>query len=174
MKLLQEISEKSLGISEAEILDETYRFRKSARAVLLNDKHEISIQHVGKWNYYKLPGGGVQIGETEKEALKREVIEEVGCDLAIENELGVIIEWRNTQDLLHLSYGYLCRVKGNVKGPSYEQGEIDDEFKPIWKSIDDSIELMETHYPAEPYKAKFIVTREKRFLEEAKLILESG
>jgi hypothetical protein len=63
---------------------------------------------------------------------------------------------------------------GDVKGPSYEQGEIDDEFKPIWKSIDDSIELMETHYPAEPYKAKFIVTREKRFLEEAKLILESG
>jgi ADP-ribose pyrophosphatase YjhB (NUDIX family) len=173
MKLLKEISEKSLGISNAEILEENYKFRKSARAILLNDKNEVSIQYVGKWDYYKLPGGGVEIGETEKEALKRDIMEEVGCDIMIENELGVIIEWRNSEDLLHLSYGYLCRVKGDIGKPSYEQGEIDDEYKPIWKPLEESIKLMKDHYPDEPYNAKFIVTREKRFLEEAKNFLDN-
>ena len=84
MKLLKEITERSLGVSDKEILEEKFRFRKSARAVLLNDKNEVCLQHVTKWNYYKLPGGGVEIGETVEEALKREMKEEVGCDLIIE------------------------------------------------------------------------------------------
>jgi len=172
MKLLKEITERSLGISDAEILAEKFRFRKSARAILLNDNNEVSIQHVTKWNYYKLPGGGVEIGETEEEALKREIIEEVGCDLTIEKELGIVIEWRNNQDLLHLSYGYLCRVKGKITEPSYEEGEIADGFKPIWVSLDEAISLMNDNYPDEPYQAKSIISREKAFLEEAKRVLE--
>ena len=171
MKLLKEISEKDLGISDREILQENYKLRKSARAVLINNKGEVSIQHVGKWDYYKLPGGGVEIGETEKEALKREIIEEVGCDINIEQELGVIIEYQNTYDLLHISYGYLCKVKGDIGKPKYEQGEIDDEFKPIWKPLNEALQFMEDYYPDEPYQARFIVTREKTFLEEAKQAL---
>lgn len=174
MKLLQEISEKSLGISNAEILENKYKFRKSARAVLLNDKGEVSIQHVTKWNYYKLPGGGVEIGETEKEALFREIMEEVGCDIIIEKELGVIIEWRNAHEFMAMSYGYLCRVKGEIGEPSYEQDEIDNGFKSVWISMDEAISFMEEDLPNEPYNAKFIIAREKRFLEEAKNILKNG
>jgi len=48
MKLLQEISEKSLDVSNAEILGETYEFRKSTRVVVLNDRGEVSIQHARK------------------------------------------------------------------------------------------------------------------------------
>lgn len=173
MKLLAEISERSLGVSDAEILEETYKFRKSARAVLINDKNEVSLQHVSKWDYYKLPGGGVEIGETEEESLRREIIEEVGCDIEIEKELGIVLEWRNTHSLMHLSYGYLCRVKGDIGKPAYEQGEIDDGFKPVWEPIDKSLKLMEEHYPDEPYQAKFIITREKAFLNEAKKLLNA-
>lgn len=172
MKLLKEISERSLGISDKEPLGATFRFRKSARAVLLNDKNEVSIQHVGKYDYYKLPGGGVEPGETIEEALKREMVEEVGCDLEIIKPLGLIIEYRNSHELLHLSYGYLCNVKGDISEPAYEQGEIDDEFKPVWMSLDKSLEMMETHYLADPYQAPFIVQREKCFLEEAKEFLQ--
>ncbi|MFA6258885.1 MAG: hypothetical protein WCX79_04290 [Candidatus Paceibacterota bacterium] len=46
MKLLKEISEKSLGISDKEILGEKYELRKSARAVLFNEKNEICLQYI--------------------------------------------------------------------------------------------------------------------------------
>lgn len=172
MKLLKEISDKSLGISEVEILGKDYTLRKSARAILLNDQNEVSIQHVGKFYYYKLPGGGVDPGETVEEALKREIIEEVGCDIDIEKDLGVIIEYRSELNLIHISYGYLCRVKGKIGEPQYEQGEIDDQFRPIWKTLNEAIELMNKYRPKEPYQAPFIVEREKTFLEEAKRILD--
>lgn len=173
MRLLLEIGERDLGISDSEILKQTYEFRKSARAVLLNDKGEVSIQHVSKYDYYKLPGGGVEIGETMEETLKREIIEEVGCDLKIENELGIIIEYRNIGNLLHISYGYLCRVMGDVKGPSYEQGEIEDGYVPLWMNIDESIRLTIEKQPRIPYPARFMATRDNRFLQEANMIINS-
>jgi 8-oxo-dGTP pyrophosphatase MutT (NUDIX family) len=172
MKLLGEISEKSLGISETEILGKKYTLRKSARCVLLNDKNEVSLQFVGKNNYYKLPGGGVDEGETEKDALVREIIEEVGCDITIEQELGIIIEYRDAHELIQISYGYIARVKGDIREPEYTQSEIDDGFEAVWKPVDEAIVLLENHCPKEPYQIEHIVAREKMFLKEAVKILE--
>jgi ADP-ribose pyrophosphatase YjhB (NUDIX family) len=172
MKLLAEITEQGLGIEPAgEILGKNFRLRKSARGVVLNDKNEVSMQFVGKHNYYKLPGGGVDAGETIEEALRRELIEEVGCNIVIEHELGITIEYRTQHNLLHISYGFIARVDGALGEPSYEQGEIDDEFKPVWMPLEKAIEVTST-MPSAPYKAAFMVTRENIFLLEAARILK--
>ncbi len=174
MKLLKEITEKNLGIEPAhEILEETFLLRKSARGILLNDKNEVSLQFVSKQGYYKLPGGGIEKGESVKEALQREIIEEVGCDSKIEHELGITIEYRNKSNLLHISYGYITRVKGEIGKPSYEQGEIDDGYESVWVPLEESIELIEKHRTSEQYKGKFIIERELIFLKEALSILQN-
>jgi len=172
MKLLDEITEEALGIKPAEeILERNFKLRKSARGVVFNEKNEVSIQCVSKKNYYKLPGGGVEIGETIEEALKREIIEEVGCDISIETELGITIEYRTQHDLLHISYGFVARVLGDVGTPAYEQGEIDDGFKPMWVPLEKSLELINVNQSVEDYQGKFIVRREHAFLKEAARIL---
>lgn len=168
MKLLKEITETSLGMKDApEILDETFRLRKSARGVLFNEKNEVCLQFVSKHGYYKLPGGGVDAGESIKEALQRELVEEVGCDSVIDDELGIVIEYRKRWDLLHISYGFITKVNGEIGAPSYEQGELDDGFESVWVSLPEAIALLKKHKVPEHYEGTFIVERELAFLEEA-------
>lgn len=172
MKFLDEITEQELGIQPAEeILERNFKLRKSARGVVLNERNEVSIQFVSKKNYYKLPGGGVEIGETIEEALKREIVEEVGCAISIQTKLGVIVEYRTQHNLLHISYGFLALVQGEIGEPTYEQGEIDDGFKPIWVPIGESLKFIDPNQPVEDYEGKFIVRREHAFLAEAARIL---
>lgn len=172
MNFLDEITEKDLGIDSAEeILERTFKLRKSARGVVLNKDNDVSIQFVGKKNYYKLPGGGVEVGETVEGALRREIIEEVGCNISIENNLGITIEYRTQHDLLHISYGFIARVVGEVGEPTYEQGEIEDDFKPLWVPLNKALKLIDPKQEIDDYRGKFIVRREHAFLTEAKRVL---
>ncbi len=170
MRLLLEISDETLGIGKREQLDTKYRVRKSARAVLVNEKGEVAIQHLAIPNYYKLPGGGVEQGESLEEALKREIKEEVGCDCEIEKEVGVIIEYRNEMNLLHISYCYTARVVGVLGEAEYEQGELDEGQRNIWVAPEEARALFKGSV-TNIYKSKFIVLRDGTFFAEA---LKSG
>lgn len=171
MKLLLEISDNDFGLGSSERFDKPYRLRKSGRAIIFNDKGEVAIQFSSKYNYHKLPGGGLDDGETTLEALHREVKEEVGCEIEVGEMVGVTIEYRNQLDLLHISYCYLTKVKGEVGEPAWEEGEIEEDFKIIWIQLKEAIKLMEKENP-EKIKNKFIVKRDLEFLKEAKKMLQ--
>ena len=165
MKLLKEISDASLGSGLPEQLHHSYELRKSARAILKKADNTIAVQHLQKRHYHKLPGGGVDQGESIEEALKREVQEEVGCECTIDTHLGVIIEYRNEQNLLHISYGFAATVQGNVFEPALEQAEIDQGMITKWISPHEALLQMKKDVPDE-YQGPFILEREKAFLEE--------
>lgn len=165
MKLLKEIRNNDIGLSDGERFDKPYYLRKAARAIVFNDKNEIAFQFVSKKNYYKIPGGGVEKGETIEQALRREVLEESGCNIDIIDEVGMIIEYRNNFDTIQISYCFIVKVKGEIGEPKYEQDEIDEGLIPMWISLEEAIKLTESK--TDDYQGRFIKIRDLIFLKEA-------
>lgn len=126
MKLLAELTERSLGISDNDVnLGGFHKLRKSARGIILNEKGEMAVQHIQKYNYHKLPGGGMEPGEMIDDTLRREILEEVGCACEGITPIGIVIEYRS--DFLLISYCYSALVVGPIGIVALEPDEIENE-----------------------------------------------
>jgi 8-oxo-dGTP pyrophosphatase MutT (NUDIX family) len=170
MEILREISDATLGIGVPEQLKGTYELRKNARVILLNSEGKMAIQHLQNQHFYKLPGGGVDAGETVPEAALREVREEVGCDCVITDTIGTIIEYREKYRLLHISYCFVATVIGDFTAPTFEEDEITAGQTNIWVSIKEGLDLIKGSTPT-TYESNFIIPRESAYIEKYLLSL---
>lgn len=155
------ITEETLGRSSHEEEWASFDDRPAARAVVVNALSEVALMHVANVGYYKLPGGGIDDGESIEEALFRELKEEVGLD-AIDDitELGVVLEYREEWRRRGVHYCYLARASQQPSSPERTQKEIYEGYEVIWaKDIDHAIELVESGTP-EKYGQDFERARE--------------
>ncbi len=162
MKQVLEISDSDVGLEVKEV---EYRPRTTARAIL-NNNGKIALLHVTKHNYYKLPGGGVEEGETIQQGLIREIKEEVGCTFELQGEVGEIIEHKSHFGIVQTSHCFLAKVLEEGE-PQFTEKELKDGFEIVWVPFEEAVELVKNSKPL-VYQGKFIVLRELKFLEEAR------
>ena len=170
MKNLLIIKEKDILPESSTVETSTSRKRGAARAVLLDENNQVYLIYVSKHGYHKLPGGGIDDGEGIKQALERELMEEVGCKAEIVDELGTVIEYRNYDDggLEQKSYCYLAKQVGEQVESALEKGELaEGMFEVKAKNIDDAIALLANDNP-DNLEGKFIQKRDIAFLQAAK------
>ena len=172
MKLLLTIRNQDINPQSPVINNKNFKVREASRAVVMNDKGECVLLKVGLHNYHKLPGGGVESGEDVLIALRRELLEEIGCKVTVIAEVGTIIEYRDEFKLKQTSHCFLAKQVGSQVPSSLEQEEIAENFKEVKVSdIDSAIKLLEQDIPNN-YEGEFIKIRDLEFLKIAKILVD--
>ena len=169
MELLNEIYNKDVT-GEQTVTSVGYNLRKASRSILFNNDNQIALLYVSKHKYHKLPGGGVENTENIKETLKREVMEEVGVNILIGDEIGAIIEYRDEFRQLQISYCFFSKVVGEVTTPNFTESELVNGFELKWVTLDEAITLLSNDNP-DDYVGKFIKKRDLIFLNRAKELI---
>lgn len=165
MNILRTIGPGNLSQEQIEKL----RLRQAARAVVFDEDKNVALLHVQKDGYYKLPGGGIEQGEDILTALKRECLEEIGCHIEVDQELGMTIEYREQYQMKQESYCFIAHTIGAKGTPQFSEKEQRDQFKAIWVSLPEAIHLATTSNNEE-YQGSFIVPRDLFLLQEAEKI----
>lgn len=104
---------------------------KRVRAIILLDNKIVLIKRIKtSGSYWVFPGGGVELGESNKEAMIRECKEELGVDIKVDKLL-FKREFNNK-----VEYFYLCFIKSGVlgsgRGPEYQLGtSYNGEYKVV-------------------------------------------
>lgn len=101
---------------DVKIKNETMIFNYCVRAIIEQDE-KILILCVNDADYYHLPGGHVEIGETSAQALLREIQEEVGIEVTLEKSVIVNEQFYNKKDTNNHSViiYYLAKPKDKIK-----------------------------------------------------------
>jgi 8-oxo-dGTP pyrophosphatase MutT (NUDIX family) len=145
--------------------------RHAARAVIVKD-NALLVMHRNKFGheYYALPGGGIDAGETPEQALTREIHEE--ATITFSNPRLVISEDAGT--IFGLQHIYVCQyVSGEpALSPDSEEAKItalgQNLYKPLWLPLSElpQVELLPKElkqvllenlpdkWPAEPLQLK--------------------
>ncbi len=123
MKILRNIDRKDYNDNSPIIK------REAVRAIIFKDGKLVVIKSK-KIGEYKLPGGGIDFGESHHEALEREVLEETGLKIIPSSikEYGTLMEKKKDifgEGIFHqISYYYLCEVENKKYNPKLTQSEI--------------------------------------------------
>ncbi len=161
MKLIREITDFDiLGSNELSVSDP----KISARAVLYDINGYVALMHVKKKQAYTIPGGGVEGKESLIEAMKREILEETGCNCEVVAEIGYISENRAQHDFTQISYYYLAKVIGSKGSPHFTLSETKNENEVVWVTSEQLKNLLIFQKPIN-YQFSFIKERDVSVLK---------
>jgi 8-oxo-dGTP diphosphatase len=101
-------------------LDTTHCFRVSVSALIIENE-QVLLAHRRAIDWWNLPGGAIDPGETVAEGLRREVREETGLEIAIGQLVGVYSKPLKQEIVL----AFRCQVTGGTLGAT-EDDDIDE------------------------------------------------
>ena len=95
--------------------------RPGVAAIIRNGQGEILLQRRSDNGLWGLPGGSVEIGESVRQAIVREVEEETGLSVEVERLIGVysdpavqIVRYPDGNVVHYISTCFACRILGGT------------------------------------------------------------
>ena len=169
-KLIAKITDKDFGLEYNDIKKPNIRI--SARGVVIRDDGKIALFNKINKNEYKLPGGGIENKETPRECFLREILEETGCKVKIEKELGVTEEYKYKNNFKQISYVYVSKIIEDTKKLNLTQKETDEGSTVLWVTPNEALNLITScDSKLKPskyddiYITRYVILRDKKILE---------
>lgn len=117
-------------------------FRNIVRAIIVHDNNILIARMKGAHSF--LPGGGVEPGEGVRNALVRELYEELSVECQIGRFLGVVETHRtDEQGRLHHEISHLFEANSNHLNSHIAPDSVEDHLEFYW--IDFSAESLKRH-----------------------------
>ncbi|MCD7727078.1 MAG: NUDIX hydrolase [Ruminococcus sp.] len=152
--------------------------RQIVRAIVIDDMNYFYFVRVqrdddfGKATLIETAGGGVESGESNDDAIKRELKEELGADVEIICKLGTVSDYYNLIHRHNINNYYLCKIKsfGNTNMTDEEVNYF--HLSTLKMKYQDAI--LEYEQRSDTKLGRLIARRELPILMHAEKIIENN
>ena len=119
----------TIGQADASI---QYTDRPTVKVVIKKDNKLLIL------NKGLLPGGGIDPGESDHDAITRELQEELGVTVKDVEEIGTVVQYRNLLDKKYLINGYSATLE-TTGGLTDPQDDGEAQFTIQWLTLEDAL-----------------------------------
>lgn len=107
--------------------------------ILYNDENKIFLMESPKWNSWVVPGGKVEEGESEEDALRREMREELGIEITDIVKVGEKVKEPSNDfkdsEMTFIFKDFFCRACSTEITPNEEISNFG------WFTVEEALEL---------------------------------
>ena len=150
----------------------TFIDRLTGKAVVFDDEDKIALVGNKVNSFYLLPGGGIDKNEPVEDGIKRECLEEIGCQVDLLYMVGVIEDFRDRDKTHCINYCYTAKLIGKKGELKLTEEEKKNGLHVIWASLDEAISILEKEVEQLKrgevtfYNTGFNILRDDLFLKE--------
>jgi len=103
--------------------------RSGAKALVSTEERVLLVEerHSDGTSFWTLPGGGLEPGETDADALEREVAEELRCRVAVGDPVTSVVYAHRTSDVVSM-YSIVECTLGSAPAPNRAEGILDAQW----------------------------------------------
>ncbi len=146
----------------------THIDRRASRGVLLSSDGRVALMYTRRLHFFKLPGGGVKRGESDEQALHREILEETGYKCRVIQKLGTVEEHKVKRGYRQISSAYVAQAVGQRREPKLTSSERRMDIELRWYEPAEALAVLERELAnARDYGMKFLSTRDCAILRYA-------
>lgn len=172
--LIAKLTESDFFGGEPVYIEDDTRY--NVRGVLTDGKGNIAMMKLDNSDYCKLPGGSIEITETQNQAFLRQIFEQTGYQSEIIGYLGWIEEHKAKRRFCMVSHCYAAKItsdecdKETLKSTQQRLG-----YKLVWLPFDEAVQkLSELQKVCKEYQMSFVLRREHLILDKARQLIEEA